>query len=316
MERTQRSFADLEYENKKRKTRREKFLDRMEVLIPWEKLLEKITPHYPTTGMGRPPYPLASMLRVHCIQLFYNLSDPAMEDMLYEVESVRRFCGVRLEKVPDETTILNFHHLLEHYELGKNLFETIKEHLAGHGLLLKKGTILDASIIEAPSSTKNRSGERDPEMKQTRKGNQWHFGMKLHIGVDDQSGLVHSMETTSANVHDLSPSEKLLHGEEAYVWGDAGYQGIEKREGHQDRKVTWCIAMRRGQHRKLARDELDAVMEGFKASVRAKVEHPFLYIKRIFGFSKTRYRGLAKNHNRLALMLGFVNLLRAGLCLA
>ena len=176
MESVERSFADLEYESKKRKTRREKFLDRMEVLIPWEKLLEKIRPYYPSAGKGRVPYHPEEMLRVHCVQLFYNVSDPAMEDMLYEVESVRHFTGIRLQKVPEETTILNFRHRLERHGLGKVLFETIKEHLAETGLMLKEGTIMDASIIAAPSSRKNRKKECDPEMKQTKKGNQWHFG--------------------------------------------------------------------------------------------------------------------------------------------
>ena len=174
--------------------------------------------------------------------------------MLYEVESVRHFSGIRLDKVPDETTILNFRPRLERHGLGKVLFERIKEHLTCHGLMLKKGTILDASIIAAPSSTKNRRRERDPEMKQTKKGNQWHFGMKLHIGVDDQSGLAHSLETTSANAHDLIPSDRLLHGEEARVWGDVGYQGIEKRQAHRDRKVAWHIAMRKGQPRTLPKE--------------------------------------------------------------
>jgi len=179
------------------------------------------------------------MLRVHCVQLFYNLSDPGMEDMLYEVESVRRFTGTRLAKVPDEATILNFRHLLERHGLGKVLFATIKEHLAEQGLKLREGTILDASIIAVPSSTKNINGERDPEMGQTRKGNQWHFGMKLHIGVDDHTGLVHSLVTSAANVHDLRPAEQLLHGGDVRVWGDAGYRGIEKRAAHQDRQVAW-----------------------------------------------------------------------------
>ena len=208
MRMVERSFADLEYESKKHKTRRELFLQKMEDLIVWHKLLEAIKPYYPQSAKGRVPYPLESMLRVHCVQLFYNLSDPATEDMLYEVESVRRFTGIRHNKVPDESTILNFRHLLEPHGLGKVLFETIKEHLAEQGWKLREGTILDASIIAAPSSTKNRSGERDPEMKQTKKGKQWHFGMKLHIGVDEQTGLVHSLVSTAANVHDLRPSDQ------------------------------------------------------------------------------------------------------------
>ena len=274
MEGIARSFADLEYESKKGKTRRERFLERLEVLAPWEKLLEQIRPYYPTAGKGRVPYPLEGMLRVHCVQLFYNVSDLAMEDMLYEIESVRRFTGIRLEKAPDETTILTFRHLLERHGLGKVLFETIKEHLTEAGRVLKEGTIMDAGIIASPASRKNRKRERDPEMGQTRKGKQWRFGMKLHIGVDDQTGVAHSL-ATPANVHDLAPSEELLHGEEERVWGDAGYQGIEKGEEHKDRQVAWHVAMRPGQRRKLAREPVEKLMEECKSSVRAKVEHLF-----------------------------------------
>ena len=190
------------------------------------------------------------MLRVHCVQLFYNLSDPATEDMLYEIERVRRLTGISLSKVPDETTILNFRHLLERHGLGQVLFESIKEHLSEEGLILKEGTIVDTSIIEAPSSTKNRKRERDPEMKQTRKGNQWRFGMKLHVGVDGQSGLVHSLATSSAKVHDLRAPEELLQGEEVRVWGDAGYRGMEKREAHKDRQVAWHVALGPSQRRR------------------------------------------------------------------
>ena len=207
------TFADLECQGKKRKTRREIFLQRVEGLIPWERLEERVRPFYPKPGRGRRPYDLPVMLRVHCVQLFYNLSDPGMEDLLYEAESVRRFVGLRLsEPLPDETTILNFRHLLEKYELGEGLFEEINSHLASQGLRLREGTIVDASIIEAPSSTKNQAGGRDPEMHQTKKGNQWHFGMKVHIGVDSETGMVHSMTTTAANVHDVSEAHRLLHG--------------------------------------------------------------------------------------------------------
>ena len=235
--------------------------------------------------------------------------------MLYEIESVRRFTSISLKKVLEETTILNFRHLLERYGLGQVLFESIKEHLSEAGLMLKEGTIVDASIIEAPSSTKNRKRERDPEMKQTRKGNQWHFGMKLHVGVDDQSGLVHSLATTSANMHDLRASEQLLHGEEVRVWGDGGYRGMEKREAHEDRQMAWHIAMGRSQRRRLGRDELERLMEEYKSSVRAKVEHVFFYVKQMFSYGKVRYRSLGKNENRLSLLLGFANLLRAESCM-
>ena len=308
----QPTFADLDYESKRRKTRREKFLERMDGLIPWEELEERIRPFYPNAGRGRRPYELSAMLRIHCVQLFSNLSDPGMEDMLYEVESVRRFVGLRLPgPLPDETTILNFRHLLEEHELGSGLFEEINRYLESKGLRLQEGTIVDASIIAAPSSTKNRAKERDPEMHQTKKGNEWHFGMKVHIGVDSQTGVVHSMTTTSANVHDLTELPRLLHGGESQVWGDAGYQGVDKRPGNRGLDVEWQVAMRPGQRRKLEPESPEAVSEKRKASVRAKVEHPFLYIKRHFGYAKVRYRGLSKNTQRLMTLLGFANLMRA-----
>ena len=252
------------------------------------------------------------MLRIHCVQLFYNLSDPGMEDLLYEAESVRRFIGLSLtEALPDETTILNFRHLLERHELGKGLLEEINAHLESQGLRLREGTIVDASIIEAPSSTKNRSGERDPEMHQTKKGNQWHFGMKAHIGVDADTGIVHSLSATAANVHDVTEAHGLLHGGETQVWCDAGYQGVHKREENLGREVEWQVAMRPGKRRKLDPGSEEALAEKRKASVRAKVEHPFLKVKRVFGYAKVRYRGLAKNTERLALLFGLGNLLTA-----
>ena len=219
----QPTIADLEYESKKRKTRREIFLERMDALIPWEQMEERIRPFYPKAGRGRRPYELSAMVRIHCVQLFYNLSDPGMEDMLYEVESVRRFVGLKLSgPLPDETTILNFRHLLEEHELGQSLFEEINRHLESQGLRLREGTIVDASIIEAPSSTKNRAGERDPEMHQTKKGNEWRFGMKVHVGADAETGVVHSMTTTPANVHDVTEAHRLLHGGEKRVGGMRG----------------------------------------------------------------------------------------------
>lgn len=304
------SFAEAEYQNKKRKTRREKFLDRMERLIPWERLLKKLKRHYPKGGTGRPPYPLETMLRIHCMQLFYNLSDPGMEDALYEIESMRRFAGLRLsDAIPDETTILNFRRFLERHKLGKKLFEEINKHLQEHGLMMREGSIVDASIIAAPSSTKNKEKKRDPEMHQTRKGNQWHFGMKLHIGVDDMTGLVHSLDTTPANTHDLDVAHKLLHGEEQRVFGDAGYRGIEKRESHRDRDVTWYIAERPGKRREMDPDSDEAKAEKIKSQIRAKVEHPFRYMKRMFGYDKVRYRGQEKNRNRFHVLACFTNLL-------
>ena len=308
----QPSFADLEYRSKKRKTRRELFLERMDALIPWQLLEERIRPFYPTAGRGRRPYPLPVMLRIHCVQLFYNLSDPGMEDLLYEAESVRRFVGLSLsEALPDETTILNFRHLLERHSLGQGLLEEINAHLEVQGLRLREGTIVDASIIEAPSSTKNRAGERDPDMHQTKKGNEWHFGMKVHIGVDADTGLVHSMSTTAANVHDVTEAHNLLHGGETVVWCDAGYQGVHQRKENLGREVDWQVAMRPSRRRRLEAGSPEALAERFKASVRAKVEHPFLKVKRWFGYGKVRYRGLAKNTERLALLLGLGNLMTA-----
>lgn len=308
---TQLTFAEAEYAMKKRKTRREVFLEKMDTLIPWKRIEKKIGRHYHKGKTGRPPYPLSTMLRVHCLQLFYNLSDPAMEDALYEIESMRRFAGLRLsDRLPDETTILNFRHFLERHGLGKTIFDTVNQHLAESGLILKEGTIMDASIIAAPSSTKNRENARDPEMHQTRKGNQRYFGMKMHIGVDDTFGVIHSLESTAANVHDLNVADRLLHGEEDTVWADAGYTGIEKREEHRERDVDWQIAMRPGRPAQLPQSSSANRLEQLKAQVRAKVEHPFLTIKRQFGYGKVRYRGLAKNRNRLHVLAAFSNLLK------
>jgi IS5 family transposase len=306
------TFSDLEYEHKKRKTRREKFLDRMDGLIPWDKLEKKIRRYYPKAGRGRHPYPLRVMLRIHCVQLFYNMSDPAMEDMLYEIDSVRRFVGLKITgPIPDETTILKFRHLLETHDLGAKLFAEINGHLESQGLILKEGTIVDASLISAPSSTKNQTGQRDPEMHQTKKGNEWYFGMKMHIGVDADVGMVHTLSTTAANVSDIAQAAHVLHGEEERVYGDAGYQGIEKRGEHQDREVDWQIAMRPGKRAVLRPGCREAKREKRKASVRAKVEHPFRYVKVVFDYAKVRYRGLHKNTERIALLLGFTNLLIA-----
>ena len=252
------------------------------------------------------------MLRIRCVQIFYNLGDPGMEDLLYESEPVRRFAGLKLSgALPDETTILNFRHLLERHNLGKGLLEEINAHLESQGLKLREGTIVDATIIEAPSSTKNRNKERDPQMHQTKKGNQWHFGMKAHIGVDADTGIVHSMSTTAANTHDVTEAHNLLHGGETVVWGDAGYQGVGKRAENLGLEVDWQVAMRPGKRRKLEIGSAEALVEKLKASVRAKVEHPFLRLKRLFGYAKVRYRGLAKNAERLALLFGLGNLLTA-----
>lgn len=306
----QMSFAEIEYQNKKRKTRRELFLERMDSLIPWDRLVKKLKRSYHKGRVGRPPYPLEMMLRIHCMQLFYNLSDPGMEDALYEIESMRRFAGLRLsDRIPDETTILNFRRFLETRQRGQKVFEEINQYLGEQDLMVRGGSIVDASIISAPSSTKNAEKKRDPEMHQAKKGNQWHFGMKVHIGVDDELGLIHSLETTPANVHDLDVADKLLHGEERRVFGDAGYRGIEKRESHKDRDVDWYIAERPGKRKEMDPESRESKVEKLKSQIRAKVEHPFRYVKRVFGYDKVRYRGQAKNKNRLVVLAGLTNLM-------
>ena len=309
----QPTFGELEYESKKRKTRREMFLERMDGLIPWGLLEELIRPYYPNAGRGRRPYELSAMLRIHCVQLFYNLSDPGMEDLLYEAESVRQFVGLRMpDPLPEETTILNFRHLLEEHELGQGLMEEINRHLASQGLRLRGGTIVDASIIEAPSSTKNGAGERDPQMRQTKKGNEWHFGIKVHVGVDAETGVVHGMSATSANVHDVTEAHRLLHGGERNGCGEMrGSKGVAKRDENRGLDVEWRVAMRPSRRRQLEPGSEAAVEERRKASIRAKVEHPFLWVKRRFGYTKVRYRGLAENTQRLALLLGLTNFITA-----
>ena len=308
----QRSFADVEDDGQKRQTRRAQFLRRMDGLIPWHRLEARLGPIYPAGERGRPPYPLAMMLRIHCVQLFYNLSDPAMEDALYDSVAVQRFVGLAArDPRPDETTILNFRHLLEQHDLGAALLAEVTQHLAARGVRLREGTIVDATIIDAPASTQNRAQQRDPEMHQVKKGNQWYFGMKAHIGVDAATGLVHSVATTAANVADVTQVPQLLHGGETRVWGDAGYQGVARRPEHRGRAMDWQVALRPGQRRRLAPGSAAAQAEQRKASIRAKVEHPFLYVKRHFGYATVRYRGLAKNRNRLYLLFGLANLLLA-----
>ena len=251
----QLGFGDYEQTTAKKRTKREKFLAEMEEVVPWQALIDLIEPHYPKTSNkgGRPPYPLATMLRIHLMQQWYSLSDPGMEEALIEVPTMRRFAGIDMisDRIPDETTILAFRHLLEKHNLGEQIFETVKAHLKDRGMAMKQGTIIDATLIAAPSSTKNKAGERDPEMHQTRKGNQWYFGMKVHIGVDKDTGLIHSVETTAANVHDLTPAAELLHGEEEVVYADAGYQGIEKREEMEGKTARFRVAMRPGKRRAL-----------------------------------------------------------------
>lgn len=299
-----------------KKTRKEVFLDEMNQVVPWAALVSLIQP--PARGAhqalgGRPPFPIETMLRIHCLQLWWNLSDPAMEEELHERPLYRRFAGLEgAARMPDETTILRFRHLLERHQLTPQLLAAINAGLAQQGLMLKTGTVVDATIIAAPSSTKNQDGERDPEMHQTKKGQQWHFGMKAHIGVDAESGLVHTVIGTAANVNDVTQAAALLHGQERVVFADAGYRGVTKREETRSLKVDWHIAMRPGQRRALdLTREVDRLLdkvEHLKASMRAKVEHPFRVVKQQFGYAKVRYRGLAKNTARLTMLFALSNL--------
>jgi IS5 family transposase len=304
------SFADAEYAGKRKKTRREVFLEEMELVVPWKPLLKLIEPFYPVAGRGRRPYPLESILRVHLMQNWFTYSDPAMEEALYEIASLRTFARLSLaEAIPDETTILNFRHLLEEYELAEDILKLVNTHLARKGLLLKRGSIVDATIIAAPSSTKNADGERDPEMHQTKKGNQWHFGMKAHIGVDAESGLVHTVTTTAANEADVNQVADLLHGKEEYVYADSGYRGAPGRVNRDD--LQWHISARPTDIARMAEGRAKTKVqkqEHGKASVRAKVEHPFRVIKRQFGLMKVRFKGLQKNTAHVVTLFALSNL--------
>ena len=284
----------------------------MDRVVPWKGLVALIDPHYPKGEGGRPAYPVMAMLRVHLMQNWFDYSDPAMEEALYETTILRQFAGLNLERIPDETTILNFRRLLEKHELATGILAVINGYLGDRGLPLRQGTIVDATLINAPSSTKNKDGKRGPEMHQTKKGNQYYFGMKAHIGVDDESGLVHSVVGTAANVADVTQVDKLLHGEENMVGADAGYTGVEKRPEHEGREVIWQIAARRSTYKKLDKRSVlykaKRKIEKAKAQVRAKVEHPFRVIKRQFGYVKTRFRGLAKNTAQLVTLFALSNL--------
>ena len=305
----QQTLADEGFEKFRKPTRREQFLNEMDQIIPWRELCKVIKPFYPKPkGAGRPPVGLERMLRIHFLQHWFNLSDPAVEEALYDSRAMRRFVGIDLgrEPVPDETTVCKFRHLLEAHNLGDRLFALIGEYLQENGMKVNTGTIVDATIIDAPSSTKNKDKARDPEMHQTKKGNQWYFGMKAHIGVDSQSKLIHSVAATAANVHDSQMLEDLLHGDETRVWGDSAYagQGDTIREHAPNAKD---FTNKKGKRNRPLSDG-DKAKNKTKSKVRAKVEHPFLVLKRVFGFRKVRYRGLEKNATRLFVACGLVNL--------
>jgi len=297
-----------------RATRKAEFLARMETLVPWEAFCALIEPHYPKAGNGRPPVGLERMLRMYLVANWFNLADEACEDALYDVPVFREFCRIDLgrERVPDATTLLNFRHLLEERKLGAALFAKVGELLLANGMKLSGGTIVDATLIAAPPSTKNQDKSRDPEMHQSKKGNEWYFGMKLHIGADSQSGLVHSASVTAGNVHDSHELPNLLHGEETRLYGDSAYRGEKRRERLKDiaPKAKDFTNKRAYKNRPLS--EADRATNRRKSSVRSKIEHPFLTIKRIWGFAKVRYRGLAKNANRAFAMLAMLNLVKWG----
>ncbi|MCC6219281.1 MAG: IS5 family transposase, partial [Aquabacterium sp.] len=292
------SRLDLNLSTKK--TRKQELLAQMELVVPWGALVELIAPYYPEGKNGRPPFALQTMLRIHCMQQWFDLSDLGMEEAFFDTPVYREFAQLDANgRLPDESTILRFRHRLERHKLAEQILATVNDLLSAQGLLLKAGTAVDATLIAAPSSTKNKDKARDPEMHSSQKGNEWHFGMKAHIGVDADSGLVHTVRGTSGNVSDVVEGNSLLHGQETDVYADAGYQGAEKRPDAK-KDVTWHVAMRPGKRRALDKDNkpIDALIEQvekIKASIRAKVEHPFRVIKRQFGYTKVRYRGLMKN---------------------
>src|SRR6266478_3202740 len=313
----QGSFSQVEYGAKKKQTRRDKFLAEMEQVVPWARLVERLRPFYPQGERGRPPIGLERMLRVYFLQQWYGLADEALEDALYDSQALRGFAGIDLSvaAVPEATTVLNFRHWLEQHELTKVLFDEVGAMLEERGLLMRQGTIpafarTDATIIAAPPSTKNKSKARDPEMHQTKKANQWHFGMKAHIGVDVASGVVHTVTGTAANEADINHMAAVLHGREEAVFADAGYTGAEKRPEHADREVSWNIAIKRGIIKalpKVLRDLAEPV-ERALSQVRAWVEHPFHIVKNLFRHKKLRYRGLTKNTAQLRTLFALANL--------
>ena len=302
------------FEKHGRTTRKAEFLARMDSLMPWAEFCALIEPHYPKAGNGRPPVGVERMLRMYCVANWFNLSDEGCEDALYDVAVFRDFCRFDFghERAPDSTTLLNFRHLMEEHNLGAALFAKVGELLLANGMKLSGGTIVDATLIAAPPSVKNEDKQRDPEMHQVKKGNQWHFGMKLHIGADSQTGLIHRASVTAANVHDSDEVPNLLHGEETRFYGDSAYRGKAQRERLKQLAPTAKDFTNKRAYRNRPLTEADLETNRRKSSVRAKVEHPFLTLKRLWGFTKVRYRGLAKNANRAFAMLAMINLVKWG----
>lgn len=303
----QRTFAGLAWDSKKKVTRRERFLAEMNAVIPWNEMLALVARHYPTSARGRPAMPLATMLRIYFLQQWFNLSDPAAEEALYDSEAMRRFAGVELgdDAIPDETTILHFRHLLEQHQLPEQLFALVRGLLENQGLLLKSGTIVDATIIAAPSSTKNAKETRDPEMRQGKKGNNWYFGMKVHVGTDPR-GLVHSLTTTHAGAADITQLPELLHGEEEALYGDQAYWSQADREAAKAAGVCYRVNKRPKRGAPLS-DYWKKVNQA-RSRVRARGEHAFHVVKTLWGAAKTRYRGLAKNTARYFTLFALANL--------
>ena len=307
----QLTLATAGFERDAKRTRRAVFLGEMERVVPWSALRALIEPFYPKPGNGRPPVGVERRLRLYFLQHWFNLSDPAVEEALYDSQAMRGFVGIDLgrEPVPDETTVCRFRHLLEEHDLGRRLFDAVQRQLAANGLKVATGTIVDATIINAPSSTKNTDKARDPEMHQTKKGNQWYFGMKAHFGVDSRSKLIHTVQTTPAKVADSTVLADLLHGNETRVWGDQAYRG-QRAVIRQHAPRAKDFVNRRYRHRGVV-DEVERAKNRTKSKVRAKVEHPIGIIKRVFGFAKVRYRGLKKNTHRLLVTCALANLFMA-----
>ena len=306
--------ATTGFEKHGRATRKAEFLAKMEGLMPWSALCALIEPHYPKAGSGRPPIGLERMLRMYWVANWFNLADEACEDAMYDIAVFREFCGFDLgrERIPDATTLLKFRHLLEENDFGKEMFARIGALLQANGVKVSGGTIVDATLIAAPPPTKNEDKARDPEMHQVKKGNQWHFGMKIHVGTDSKTGLVHSASITAANVHDSHEVPNLLHGDETRFYGDSAYRGKAQRERLREIAPNAKDFTNKRAYRNAPLSDADKEANRRKSSIRAKVEHPFLILKRLWGFAKVRYRGLAKNANRAFAMLAAINILRHG----
>jgi len=304
----QQSFSSLEQAHKKKRTKRDVFLGEMEAVVPWARFEALIAPHYTKPRKGRPQMPLSVMLRIYFLQQWYGLSDPGAEEALYDMHSMRDFAGLDLaqDAIPDETTILNFRHLLERHNLTEALFEAVSGYLEEQSLLMRGGTIMDATLIAASPSTKNRLAKRDPDMSQTKKGNQWYFGMKAHIGVDANSGLVHTVKTTTAKVHDAKMSEDLIRKDDRAVFGDKGYVSDKRKRAARANGILWAVKDKRKRGRVLSSSQKKRNRK--HGAVRAKVEHVFRIIKCQFGYRKVRYRGLAKNAAHMFALMALANI--------